>query len=144
MTSNTCKYAIRAVIYLALNADMARRISIEKISNDLEIPSPFLGKILQILVRHGILVSTKGPNGGFALGKPAERIRIMDLIEIIDGFENINKCVVGIRACGDQSKNCVMHEKYQSIRNDIKDLFKRTTVSELINDIREGKQVLFL
>lgn len=64
MLSNTCKYAIRSVIYLALNAQDGKKIGIKKISEDLEIPTPFLGKILQSLARQKLLSSTKGPHGG--------------------------------------------------------------------------------
>jgi DNA-binding IscR family transcriptional regulator len=49
MLSNTCKYAIRALIYLGKNSADGTKIGIKKISNDLGIPTPFLGKILQIL-----------------------------------------------------------------------------------------------
>ena len=62
----------RAMIYLALNADTEGKIGIKKISGDLKIPSPFLAKILQVLAKHKLLSSTKGPNGGFRLAKGSE------------------------------------------------------------------------
>ena len=67
MLSNTSKYAIRAVIYLALFSTKEKKVGIKQVSSELDIPSPFLGKILQLLARHHILGSTKGPNGGFYL-----------------------------------------------------------------------------
>ena len=69
MLSNTCKYALRALIYLGKFSEENSRIGIKKIAEDLSLSSPFLGKILQNLVKQKLLVSTKGPNGGFALGK---------------------------------------------------------------------------
>nr|HPR60051.1 Rrf2 family transcriptional regulator [Prolixibacteraceae bacterium] len=72
MLSNTCKYAIRALIYLANYSKENKKIGIKKISEDLGIPSPFLGKILQSMAREKMLASTKGPNGGFSLGKAPE------------------------------------------------------------------------
>ena len=59
MLSNTCKYGIRAVIYIALSNTDKRRIGIKEISKELDIPTPFLGKILQTLVKDKLLVSTK-------------------------------------------------------------------------------------
>ena len=50
MISNTCKYAIRAVLYLAIHEKENEKIGIKKISEDLEMPSPFLGKILQVMI----------------------------------------------------------------------------------------------
>ena len=64
MLSNTCKYALRALIYLAKFSKEEKMIGIKKISEDLNLSSPFLGKILQNLVKQKLLVSTKGPNGG--------------------------------------------------------------------------------
>ena len=69
MLSNTSRYAIRAVIYLALKSKDESKIGIKTISKDLDIPTPFLGKILQTLAKHKILSSTKGPHGGFGLGR---------------------------------------------------------------------------
>ena len=46
MLSNTCKYAIRAVIYIALNGENNRKIGIKEISKELDLPTAFLGKIL--------------------------------------------------------------------------------------------------
>jgi Rrf2 family transcriptional regulator, iron-sulfur cluster assembly transcription factor len=74
MLSNTCKYAVRALIYLAKFSKEGKMIGIKKISEDLKLSSPFLGKILQNLVKQKLLVSTKGPNGGFALAKHSSKL----------------------------------------------------------------------
>lgn len=55
MLSNTCKYAIRALIYLGRYSKNGEKIGIKKIAGDLGMPTPFLGKILQNLVKHKIL-----------------------------------------------------------------------------------------
>lgn len=106
MLSNTCKYAIRAVLYLALNADGDKKIGIKRISKELKIPTPFLGKILQVLAKNKILFSTKGPNGGFSIGKPAKDISLMDIVDIIDGDDNFNACVIGLHSCTIEEKSC--------------------------------------
>jgi Rrf2 family protein len=140
MLSNTCKYAIRAVIYLAFHEKQGVKIGIKKISQDLEIPTPFLGKILQILARHHILSSTKGPNGGFGLEMAADEIYLMDIVEIIDGMDNFNKCVIGVRFCKEQDHLCAMHSRYSKMREELKSIFQSETVDKLVNDIRKGKQ----
>ena len=66
MLSNTCKYAIRAVVYLSVYGSDQKMIGIKEISAALDIPSPFLSKILQTLARKKILHSIKGPHGGFS------------------------------------------------------------------------------
>jgi Rrf2 family iron-sulfur cluster assembly transcriptional regulator len=134
MLSNTSKYAIRAVIYLAVHAEKGQKIGIKKISDALEIPSPFLGKILQVLVRRKILSSTKGPNGGFGIGKKPAQITLYDVIIEMDGDSLFNSCLLGAGNC-DSNKNdggyCAMHNEFSEVRNQMIALYKTKTVGEL-------------
>ncbi len=140
MLSSTCKYALRAVLYLAVNAADGQKIGIKQISKDLEIPSPFLGKILQTLAKHRLLTSTKGPNGGFGLGTPPEEIMLMDVVEIIDGLDNFNRCVIGVKYCAEQESPCALHSRYARLRDEIKEMFNSETVAQLATEVAEGKQ----
>lgn len=143
MLTNTSKYAIRAVIYLALHAGEDRKIGIKQISKDLKIPTPFLGKILQILAKHKILSSTKGPHGGFGLGKKADEIKLIDVVDVIDGQDLFKKCLIRLEDCS-ETEPCSMHSKYSEIRSSIKSLFQNQNISELILDIQEGKRKVIL
>ncbi|MCK5461988.1 MAG: Rrf2 family transcriptional regulator [Bacteroidales bacterium] len=143
MLSNTSKYAIRAVIYLALNAGEDKKIGIKQISKDLNIPTPFLGKILQTLAKQKLLSSTKGPHGGFGLGKSAEEIALIDIVDIIDGQDIFNKCLIRLEDCNSKEP-CSMHFKYVEIRKSLLTLFKKEKVSELVDEIREGEKKLNL
>ncbi len=143
MLSNTCKYAIRAVIYLAVNKNEGK-VGIKKISSDLDIPSPFLGKILQSLVKHRILSSTKGPNGGFGLGKDPEDIVLMDIVEIIDGVDNFEKCAIGVKYCSEQENHCAVHKQYSILREEMKSMFNYSKISELAEEIQNNKTSLFI
>lgn len=144
MLSNTCKYAIRAVIYLALNDEPEKKTGLKEISKELEIPSPFLGKILQTLAKNKILISTKGPNGGFSLAKPAKEITLLNIIEIIDGLDIFNDCLIGLRSCSATAHSdvqCPIHHKYLPISKQIFDLFNTETICSLARKIEasDGK-----
>jgi len=82
--SRSAEYAIRSFVYLARVPDgkfaMARQIA-----EDEKIPAHFLAKILQELTRKGLLRSNKGPSGGFSLRVPASQIKLLDLVEALDG-----------------------------------------------------------
>jgi len=140
MLSGTCKYALRAVIYLAVNDRQGDKIGIKKISRDLEIPTPFLSKILQTLARHKILTSIKGPNGGFGIGRPVDEIYLMDIVEIIDGLDFFNRCVIGVKNCSELDTPCALHSKYSKFREELKKSFESETIADLIVDIEKGKQ----
>jgi Rrf2 family transcriptional regulator, iron-sulfur cluster assembly transcription factor len=139
MLSNTCKYAIRAVLYLAVNNHDGQKIGIKQISKDLDIPTPFLGKILQTLAKHKILSSTKGPNGGFSLGRKPKDILLMDIVEIIDGMDSFHKCVIGVKYCSEQKNPCALHTRYAELGEEIRKIFELETIEQLTIDIKEGK-----
>lgn len=139
MLSNTSKYAIRAVIYLALNGNKDSKIGIKQISKDLEIPTPFLGKILQSLAKHKLLASTKGPHGGFSLGKSAYDISLMDIVEIIDGLDSFNMCVLGLKTCTESHTFCPVHSSYSGIREQLKNLFQSENIGILVEKIKTSQ-----
>ncbi|MFT3741037.1 MAG: Rrf2 family transcriptional regulator [Breznakibacter sp.] len=140
MLSNTCKYAIRAVIYLALNQGEEKRIGIKEISKELDIPTPFLGKILQTLAKHKLLVSTKGPNGGFGIAKSSKEITLLDIVEVIDGTDVFTNCLIGMHSCKSNvtdGKKCPVHDRFHTIRTQLHELFKHETIAKIV----EGAQI---
>lgn len=141
MLSNTCKYGIRAVIYLALNNAEEKKIGIKEISSELNIPTPFLGKILQMLAKNKLLTSTKGPNGGFGLGRKAKDITLLNIIEIIDGLSLFEDCLIGLSSCSANSHDevqCPTHRKFLPISKQIYDLFNTETIQALADEIRDS------
>ena len=139
MLSNTSKYAIRAVIYLELYASEARKSGIKEIAGELGIPTPFLGKILQVLAKKGILDSTKGPHGGFWLKKPALDISLMEIIEVIDGTDSFDTCLIRTSRCSDDEP-CSLHEKITGYRNGIRGIMETETIADLAGEFRKGKE----
>jgi Rrf2 family iron-sulfur cluster assembly transcriptional regulator len=140
MISNTCKYALRSMIYLALNEHKNSMIGIKQISFDLDIPRPFLSKILQQMAKHKLLISNKGPNGGFILAKPAMQIAIMDIVTIIDGPDFFENCLIGLKTCSEvlEHAHCPVHEEYAPIRTQLRTLFETKTIGHLARSISES------
>jgi Rrf2 family transcriptional regulator, iron-sulfur cluster assembly transcription factor len=135
MLSNSCRYGIRAVIYLARNSSSDKKLGIKKISDDLGLPSPFLAKILQQLAKQKILSSSKGPKGGFSLLKDPAKITMLDMVYSIDGKDFFKNCLIHSEACtGSKSnkKHCLFHDDYGKIRNDIKKLFESKTITDMV------------
>ena len=147
MLSNTCKYALRALIYLGKFSEKDKRIGIRKISEDLELSSPFLGKILQNLVKQKMLVSTKGPNGGFALSKNASEITLYDIVVKVDGEDFFINCLIGMEPCKthDPTKPlCPVHNQYEKLRNEIEVFYKETTLEIISKDIDKFEDIIKL
>ncbi len=147
MLSNTCKYALRALIYLGKYSREDQRIGIRKISEDLRLSSPFLGKILQNLVKQKLLVSTKGPNGGFALAKNAEEISLKDIVVKVDGEEFFTNCLISLEPCRthDPAKPlCPVHSQYDRLRNEITRFYEGTNLKTISNDIEKFEDLVRL
>lgn len=147
MLSNTCKYALRALIYLGKFSESDKRIGIKKICEDLGLSSPFMGKILQNLVKQKLLVSTKGPNGGFALARNANEITLYDIVIKVDGEEFFTNCLISLEPCKthDPSKPlCPVHAQYEKLRTDISIFYQETTLEIISKDIEKFEDIIKL
>jgi Rrf2 family transcriptional regulator, iron-sulfur cluster assembly transcription factor len=147
MLSTTCKYAIRAVVYISINQKENQKVGIRQIAADTKIPSPFLSKILQVLAKRGILSSVKGPNGGFALGRKAKDITFYDIVEIIDTDSIFNTCILGLNLCSNDieiQKICPVHPHSDPIRKGLYDFFKQHTIDDISCKLKDFEKLLDL
>ena len=135
MLSNSCRYGIRAVIYLASHSLANGKTGIKKISEDLKLPTPFLAKILQQLAKQKILSSSKGPHGGFALLKDPKKITLLDIVNAIDGYDIFTNCIMHNGSCEGVKKDkmrCSLHDDYEKSRKELIKLFSNRTIHELV------------
>ena len=130
-------YAIRALCYIAGHKDIV--VSIPALVKKLEIPKPFLRKILQILNKKRILKSEKGKGGGFVLAKPADKIFLMDIIEIFQGPFKLNECLFKKSICPNV-KICPLKQKIDEIEQYAILKLKPVTISKLILGSNYGKK----
>ncbi len=138
MLSKTAKYAIRAVAYIGYKGSNKTIVGIKEMTEDLDIPSAFLRKILQDLSKHKLLVSFKGPNGGFKLSQKPKEISLFDIVTVIDGPDSYSNCILGRRDCNDHSiHQCFVHEEYLNIKMDWAKFLKRSTLEKVIADVKK-------
>ena len=108
MLSNQSKYAIRGVLFLALHSGKNNKLSPKKVSDRTGIPAPFLAKIFQKLTREGIILSTKGPKGGFYMSEELKNRSLLDIIECMDSMDAFKSCFLGLTECNDENP-CIVH-----------------------------------
>ncbi len=123
-------YAIRALCYMAENPV---KTSVTELTKELNIPYHFLRKILKTLTNAGVLISSKGKNGGFLLSKSANQIYIIRIIEIFQGDINISDCIINKNICPDVG-NCKLRKELTEINNQIENRFKSVTIASLKNN----------
>jgi Rrf2 family protein len=129
LLSKSAEYGIRAVLYIASNQN--KLIALRDISKELKVPHHFLAKIVQKLVKAGIIKSKKGKKGGLRLGKKPSKLKIIEVISIIDGEAIFKECVLGLPDCSDK-KPCAVHTYWKNIRDEIIKMFSERTIQELI------------
>ncbi len=123
--SPTANHAIRALIHLAVKEGDGPVLGRE-IARVEEIPKPFLSKILHDLRTKNLVKTTKGPGGGYELARPAHDIRLIEIVEAIDGkidFENT--CILGLDGC-DENRHCALHDQWSEFRTQFS-----TTIADL-------------
>ena len=145
MLSNSCRYGIRAIIYLAGKKSANQKTGIKQIGADLDLPTPFLGKILQQLAKQKILKSLKGPNGGFSMMKDPTTVSLYDIVIAIDGENTFTNCVMhnGPCRCIDRTKKpCTIHDDYAETRSELIHLFKNKTIYDLVQKANNSELII--
>ena len=144
MLSATCKYGIRAVIFIASKPERNANTGLKEISEKLDIPQPYLAKILQTLARKKILHSTKGPHGGFYLLIPAETLTLMDVIEALDGRDFFDNCYVTGEKCNLEELDkgvCVLHNELRQEKKRLEKFFASKSIEQLVEQLRRDQSV---
>lgn len=114
------------------NSPEQKIFPVYELVKELNIPRPFLRKILQVLNKKGVLKSYKGQGGGFRLALSPRKIFIVDLMEIFQGPLKLNECIVKTRICHD-IRTCLLKKKIEDIGRHITSELKTITVSSLLN-----------
>ncbi len=139
MLSATCKYSIRAVIFIASGTEENKNIGLKEISENLGLPQHYLAKTLQILVKRGILGSAKGPHGGFYMKVPPSELTLFDIIEIIDGRNFFDSCYVTGERCNfdrPDDGHCVLHNELRVEKIRLEKFFSSKTIDQLVEQVR--------
>lgn len=137
MLSYTCKTAIKAVIYLASKFDSRENAGIKEIAEYINASEHTVGKLLQTLVKQGIINSVKGPSGGFYISKEQIKQPIINIVEAIDGKNIFKECGLGLSKCS-AAHPCPIHNEYKEAREMIEKLFKRKKISDLCEPVNNG------
>ena len=131
--SKSFGYALRGILYLAKLKDENRKIQIDEIANNLSVPKHFLGKIMQQIVKEGLLKSTKGPYGGFSLVAETLNTPLIRLVDVTDGMEQFKMCVLKLKYCNGINP-CPLHHEMEQMRGKFLSVFTETTIGDLVRD----------
>ncbi len=127
--SRKIDYGLRAMIYLSSLSE-GSVVPFREIARQMEVPEDFLAKILKTLVDQGLVKSSRGPHGGYSLGRGPAEISFLDVIEAVEGPVALNVCLDGDDACG-RSSTCTMVSVWRAGQERMLDVYRQAKLSEL-------------
>ncbi len=124
-------YAVKALLYITQKNP--ERISVSELVKTLDIPKPFLRKILQTLNREGVLKSSRGKEGGFVLAVPPEEILLIRLIDIFQNPVKFTECIFREKICSDIG-TCPLKKRIDAIEQNVISELESITIESLFNN----------
>lgn len=128
MISQTVEYALCAVVMLAQNYE--KLCTVQRISELTQVPGPYLSKILQILVRAGLVRSQRGLHGGFVLVKQPEKLTVWDVVNAVEPLQRIPECPLGLS--WHKNDLCPLHRRLDIAMSQLEAAFRATRIAELL------------
>jgi len=130
------RYAVTAMLDLALHS-VTGPITLSDISERQGLSLSYLEQLFSRLRRQGLVKSTRGPGGGYQLGKNPEEIRVAEVILAVNEPIDATGCE-GKRSC-QQGSICLAHDLWQDLSNSIFDYLNDINLAEVISrrNIRE-------
>jgi Rrf2 family transcriptional regulator, iron-sulfur cluster assembly transcription factor len=136
--SQTTKYCVMVLAALALR-QTDQGVRIRDLARDTCIPAPFLGQLIPVLVKSGLLTSKRGRNGGLQFARPAGEIHLAEVVRITEGDVFFEDCLLTLEPC-DGSGGCSLHNVWGPLRDHIVSFLEMTTIEDVARADVAGPQ----
>ena len=123
-------YTVRAVLDLARHQGRGRRKA-RAIAEEMRISANYLPALLAELVRAGLVSSSAGPAGGYALARLCDQVTLLEVIEVAEGELRSRECVLRGGPCR-WEEACAVHEPWARAQDALRDSLATTTFAELV------------
>ena len=127
MISLTAKYALRAIVYLSSCQESF--VNAAEIAKATYVPHDYLLKVLKELDEAKVVVSRRGPGGGYALTSSPDQISVLTVVTAVDTIPRITECPLGISG---HVKLCPLHKLLDDVSRVVEDLLRETTIEDLV------------
>lgn len=125
-------YSLKALLMLADRYPSAQPLRVEEIAAVQAVPENYLRRLLIELKRGGLVLSQKGPSGGYMLARPPARITMADVVEIIEGDYTPVECLEeGANAFCPRDSGCPMRDVWREVRDSVVGILRSATLQSL-------------
>jgi len=128
--SLTVEYAMRAMVALA--AGDGKPMTTRQIADTMMIPQSYLSKVLQSLVRAGLVHSTRGLRGGFVLARKPEDLNMLEILNAGKPYKRIETCPLDVEK--HNSDLCPLHKRLDQAMAMVQEAFEGTSLAEIMSE----------
>jgi len=118
--------------YLA-RQETNKRVLTRDLSRAINVPAPFLSKIMRRLTANGILDAKTGHHGGFILAKPPSAVRFIDILRAVDFEPTADHCLFGLESCDSQNP-CPLHSEWSILKGQIEQWARSHTLGDSLKE----------
>ena len=126
--AKTTEYAIRVMVFLSHNRN--ELYSVNRLHTQLTIPYKYLAKLMTKLAAAGLVEVTQGKQGGYRINTNRPPIYLEEIIKIIEGLDNYNRCILGFSDCSDENA-CSLHPFWARHKEGINQFIQTTSLEDL-------------
>lgn len=137
MFSNSVKYALKAVLYLAVHSSENNKVMVKDIAEPINVPQAYIAKLLQELSKQNIISSTRGINGGFYLTESDFKQPMLKIIYAIEGEHKMTSCLLSLEKCNEHLP-CPLHHLANPMRAQLIELLRNKTIGDFVQEIKSG------
>ena len=134
MFSQTAEYALRTVVFLGTLR--GRPATTSQIAAATRVPVGYLSKILNSLVRAGIVRSQRGPGGGSVLARPPDELTVYDVVSTIAPLPRIQSCPLGLASHG--TTLCPLHRRLDDAMATVEQAFRESRIADLLTEATDS------
>jgi len=142
--STKVRYALRFMLNLALHYKKNNNTKLNEVAKEEDISIKYLEQIVMTLKASGLLNVARGANGGYALSKSPEKIKLLEIIETINGNISIIECITNEEVCGKQTNCTTLREVWNPLNTMIKNFFTNMTLKDLVDSHKNQKNMYYI
>ena len=124
------RYAVMAMVDMAIR-DQTAPVRLLDVAAAQEIQISYLEQIFSQLKKYGLVIATKGPNGGYQLSKAADEIKLAEIIKAVNENIKITRCINNSNDCMSKKRSCITHHLWEGLEKHILYYFDSITLADV-------------
>lgn len=137
--SDSANLAIHAMVHIAF-AGAEKKQQVAEVAEKQDLSKSSLSKVIVRLARAGLLATRRGRHGGLVLGRPADKIMLLEIYEAIDGPLGKSRCLRGDYC---RLTDCALNDLFELVQEEVRQALSSTRLSDLVSQVRTcGTEIL--